>query len=71
MVLQNHVCFIVFAVLLWRFFYYRIKCERPVLSQGPLLNRHKTDEEDRLINFFGDEYREYRKETHTLIPFVS
>jgi len=53
MVLQNHACFIVFAVLLWRFFRHRIRYE-----------------ESRLVDFFGDEYREYRKETRTLIPFI-
>ena len=29
MVLQNHVCFVIFTFLLWRFFYFRIRCERP------------------------------------------
>ena len=29
MVLQNHVCFIVFTSLLWRFFYFRVRCEYP------------------------------------------
>jgi len=53
MVLQNHVCFIIFTSILWRFFYHRIRYE-----------------ENRLINFFGDEYREYRKKTHTFIPFI-
>ena len=27
MVLQNHVCFVIFTSILWRFFYFRIRCE--------------------------------------------
>lgn len=39
MVLQNHICFIIFTVILWRFFYHRIKCERhPQPPLGFLLN---------------------------------
>jgi len=53
MVLQNYICFIIFASILWRFFYQRIAYE-----------------EARLIHFFGDEYREYRKTTRTFIPFI-
>jgi protein-S-isoprenylcysteine O-methyltransferase len=71
MVLQNHVCFIVFAYLLWGFFSSRIRCEcSPQLPLGFPLKVLTTDEENRLIQFFGDEYREYRKETRTLIPFI-
>jgi len=53
MILQNHVCFVIFASILWRFFYLRIRYE-----------------EKRLIHFFGDEYREYRKTAPTFIPFI-
>ena len=70
MVLQNHVCFVVFISILWRFFYYRIRCECPRLPPGSKLKGSQTDEESRLINFFGDEYREYCKTTRTLIPFI-
>jgi len=34
MVLQNHICFVIFTFLLWRFFYFRIRCECP-------LSRHR------------------------------
>ena len=70
MVLQNHLCFIVFSFLLWRFFHYRIRCECLHSRHRDVLMKFKTDEENRLINFFGDEYREYRKTTHTLIPLI-
>jgi len=72
MVLQNHLCFFAFALILWRFFYHRTRCECPPphLPLGFILKAFETDEESRLIHFFGDEYREYRKTTRTFIPFV-
>jgi len=70
MVLQNHLCFVVFTLILWRFFYHRTRCECPSPTAGVHTEALETDEEGRLIHFFGDEYREYRKTTRTFIPFI-
>ncbi|KAJ6134431.1 hypothetical protein N7523_000753 [Penicillium sp. IBT 18751x] len=53
LVLGNVVCFVGYALVLWRFFATRIKRE-----------------ETFLIQFFGAEYVQYRKDTPVGIPFV-
>jgi len=53
MTLQNPVCFVGYAVVLWRFFARRIHAE-----------------EWALIQFFGDDYRAYKKRVGTYIPFM-
>ncbi|KAF9008961.1 Isoprenylcysteine carboxyl methyltransferase family-domain-containing protein [Cyathus striatus] len=57
LVLQNPISLILFVVLLWRFFYYRIRV--PV-----------SGEEHALVKFFGQAYVEYRAHVGTKIPFI-
>lgn len=48
----------------------RIVCYVSTPSQFALKLTKPADEERYLITFFGDDYREYRNRTPTLIPFV-
>jgi len=52
--LGNPFCTILYTILSWRFFRYRIQ-----------------DEEENLIKFFGDKYKNYRKSTGVGIPFIT
>jgi protein-S-isoprenylcysteine O-methyltransferase len=65
------VTFVLFAALLWKFFYYR--------TRGSLLSSDitvfpcsflPTAEEKALIKFFGDDYVKYRSDVGTKIPFI-
>jgi protein-S-isoprenylcysteine O-methyltransferase len=69
--LQNPVSFVVFFLILWRFFSSRIKgdlirirCFFLPQSDSP------TVEERALVLFFGEEYKSYRRRVSTRIPFV-
>ncbi|KAG9243332.1 Isoprenylcysteine carboxyl methyltransferase family-domain-containing protein [Calycina marina] len=53
LMMGNVVCFVGYAVVLWRFFSVRIRVE-----------------EERLVEFFGDDYVQYRKRTRIGIPFI-
>ncbi|CDK24944.1 unnamed protein product [Kuraishia capsulata CBS 1993] len=71
MLLQNPVCLVGFGVVLWKFFSRRIRCKcffEPVTSLR--YTNIYSDEETKLVSFFGDDYRRYRKSTKTLIPFI-
>jgi protein-S-isoprenylcysteine O-methyltransferase len=70
-VLQNPITFVVFAILLWRFFYQRTRG----MYDSFLEDHHAhmflfSAEEYHLVRFFGDEYKEYRRRVGTKIPFV-
>ncbi|CAE7072931.1 unnamed protein product [Rhizoctonia solani] len=57
LVLQNPVTFVLYLVLLWRFFSSRIK------------GKYGT-EEHHLVRFFGKEYTDYRAKVGTLLPLI-
>lgn len=69
-VLQNPISFVIFAVVLWRFFYYRTRCKSPLCIplHQPLMS--SSAEEGALIKFFGQDYIDYRNRVGTKIPFI-
>ncbi|EJD01223.1 ICMT-domain-containing protein [Fomitiporia mediterranea MF3/22] len=69
LLLQNPISFILYSILLWRFFYRRIqgKYTRFSAERSPDIG---AVEEASLIRFFGDDYKQYRKRVGTKIPFV-
>lgn len=73
LVLQNPVSFVLFSVLLWRFFYYRTRGTQRLVPKSldrMLTVRFITAEEKYLIQFFGQEYVAYRGRVGTKIPFI-
>ena len=73
--LANPLSTVVFVAVLWRFFSYRIKYSpMPSLQSfrvsGSVLIRVRR-EEGLLVDFFGDEYVDYRKRVGVWIPFIS
>ncbi len=69
LVLQNPVTFVLFSVLLWRFFYYRTRGKSSSVPCSTAT--HITPAEEKaLIKFFGDAYVQYRARVGTKIPFV-
>ena len=70
LVLQNMFTFVLFAVLLWRFFYYRTRGFFDPFLLLFLYSPLPAAEEAALIRFFGDDYVKYRKQVGTKIPFV-
>jgi len=73
--LANPLSTVVFVAVLWRFFSYRIQYSpMPSLQSfrvsGSVLIRVRR-EEGLLVDFFGDEYVDYRKRVGVWIPFIS
>lgn len=66
--LQNPVSSIAYVLVLWRFFSRRIK------SMFVISNDTQTDfgiaEERALVQFFGQDYENYRHRVGTKIPFI-
>jgi len=71
LVLGNVLCFFVYVLVLWRFFFRRIKGRLiMVASAGTINAKLEIVEEKHLINFFGDDYVQYRAKTMVGIPFI-
>ncbi len=73
LVLQNVICFVGYALVLWRFFssrIYRVFPSRP-LSLIYEYTDVRVGEERFLIAFFGDEYISYKSRTIVGIPFIA
>jgi protein-S-isoprenylcysteine O-methyltransferase len=71
LVLQNPLTFVLFVVLLWRFFYFRTRGQR-IFGEFYRSIAHilPSAEEKALIKFFGDDYVKYRQTVGTKIPFI-
>ena len=77
MMLGNPVCFLGYMCVLWKFFSARIRGgfsfsphELDIGRSPSLTGRWLIGEERLLVDFFGDEYLEYRAATPTLIPLI-
>ena len=67
--LQNPITFVIFYLVLYKFFSGRIKCESIALVLVAISHCH-LDEEGRLIAFFGQAYVDYKSRVGTKIPFI-
>lgn len=75
-VLGNGICLLGYALVLWRFFSRRIesKSSPKVMFEnlvGSGLTCACVEEENLLIDFFGDDYVRYRAKTRVGIPLIS
>jgi protein-S-isoprenylcysteine O-methyltransferase len=68
-ILGNTVSFVVYAGVLWYFFYKRIT-RTSFTPRGKAVWLIGLDEEKHLVNFFGDDYKAYRARTRVWIPFI-
>lgn len=69
LMLGNTVCFVGYCGVLWYFFSRRIAREF-ISSQFDHHANYSTDEEKHLVDFFGNDYKEYRARTRVWIPFI-
>ncbi|KAJ7507926.1 ICMT-domain-containing protein [Mycena galericulata] len=70
LVLQNPVSFVLYALVMWRFFYRRTRGARFPIPASEWTFKSSVAEEGALIKFFGDQYVQYRKRVGTKIPFI-
>lgn len=73
LVLGNHLCFLAYSVVLWKFFSHRIMRKSNMLEDQSCfaMLTCAADEERHLVAFFGQKYDDYRERTPVLIPFIS
>jgi protein-S-isoprenylcysteine O-methyltransferase len=67
----NKVCVMAYALVLWRFFNQRIKGEFPFALVDTGADSRLAVEERWLVQFFGNEYVQYRKKVGTRIPLIA
>jgi len=69
LVLQNPVSSIAYIIVLWKFFSRRIKGMFAILVADAWTD-FGTAEEKALVQFFGQDYENYRKRVGTKVPFI-
>jgi len=70
LILQNPLTFVLFTILLWRFFYYRTRGSFSFSATFVFDTDLALAEEKALVKFFGDDYIRYKRRVGTKIPFV-
>lgn len=68
--LENKICLVGYAAVLWKFFSQRISRKCSVGKTVPHLANWIQDEERHLVSFFGQEYLDYRRRVPVRIPFI-
>lgn len=68
--LGNRICFVVYGLVLWRFFHHRITRTYGESGYHSLVDTYLADEERHLVSFFGQAYVDYRNRVPVRIPFI-